>query len=87
MKKYKLNDKERIEAVQWNGTNISKCVEFCKYCYYSNGFLYLIDKIIKPSDYIVKLGNNEFIIISKKAFNKLFVEDNDNNKSDAEVGV
>lgn len=87
MKKYKFNDKERIEAVQWNGTNISKCVEFCKYCYYSDGFMHLIDKTLYKFDYIVKLDDNEFTVISKEAFNKLFVEDNDDNKSDVRVGV
>ena len=84
----------RVLAVQWDGTNISECVNFSKTCHYSHGylFIYIHNVLIQLNvgDWIIKLTNDEYSVITNKTYMYLFenrISDKSNDVEDVEVGV
>ena len=81
----------RVLAVQWNGTNISECVNFSKLCHYSHGnlYIYIYNSLIQVnvSDWIIKLTDDEYNIITNKTYSYLFEEKRVTDTSDVKADV
>lgn len=74
----RLNVKKnvRLLGVQWDGTNISECVNFCRYCHFSDGWMFIMfrENIIRldKGDWIIALTDKEFTVINNETYQHLF---------------
>ena len=63
IKRLNVKKNVRLLGVQWDGANISECVSFCRYCHFSDGWMFIMfrENIIRldKGDWIIAVINNE----------------------------
>lgn len=42
IKRLNVKKNVRLLGVQWDGANISECVSFCRYCHFSDGWMFIM---------------------------------------------
>lgn len=76
IKRLNVKKNVRLLGVQWNGTNISECVGFCRYCHFSDGWMFIMfrENIIRlnKGDWIIALTDKEFTVINNETYQYLF---------------
>lgn len=76
IKRLNVKKNVRLLGVQWNGANISECVGFCRYCHFSNGWMFIMfrENIIRlnKGDWIIALTDKEFTVINNETYQYLF---------------
>ncbi len=91
IKRLNVKKNVRLLGVQWDGTNISECVSFCRYCHFSNGWMFIMfrENIIRlnkgdwiialtdKGDWIIALTDKEFTVINNETYQYLFDKPND----------
>ena len=58
IKRLNVKKNVRLLGVQWDGANISECVSFCRYCHFSDGWMFIMLK--------------EFTVINNETYQYLF---------------
>ena len=42
IKRLNVKKNVRLLSVQWDGANISECISFCRYCHFSDGWMFIM---------------------------------------------
>lgn len=61
-----------FDAIQYTKDNTLDILDFCKYCYLINNTLTYKNISIDPDDWIIKLTNEEFVVIDNTLKEQLF---------------
>ena len=66
IKRLNVKKNVRLLGVQWDGANISECVSFCRYCHFSDGWMFIMFR-----ENIIRL-DKEFTVINNETYQYLF---------------
>ena len=73
IKRLNVKKNVRLLSVQWDGANISECVGFCRYCHFSDGWMFITfrENIIRlnKGDWIIALTDKELLLLIMKHIN------------------
>lgn len=76
IKRLNVKKNVRLLGVQWDGANISECVNFCRYCHFSDSWMFIMfrENIIRldKGDWIIALTDKEFTVINNETYQHLF---------------
>lgn len=60
------------KGIQYNGSNTLEIIDFCKFCYTVNNKLIYLNKEVDKEDWIIKITNDDFILINDIVKNLMF---------------